>query len=262
MLAQPKDQAFLIHFDREVELMTDLTASKDKLHRGIGELRSASAPAERSQRDDDGQHTAHAGTQLYDAIYLASTEVLQKQQGRKAIVILSDGQDRGSKETLADAVEAAQRADAVIYAIYFKGEEGQRGWGDRDRNGRGGMGGPRIGFPGGGGGYPGGPGGYPGGSRYPRQDREPHVDGKKTLTDIATKTGGRLFEASKKESVEQIYAQIAEELRSQYMVAYTPDKAGSESGFHRVALTTKDKDLKVQTREGFYIPETATAASK
>jgi VWFA-related protein len=261
MLAQPKDQAFLIHFDREVELMSDLTPSKDKLHKGISELQSAGPQEEDRSRDDDGQR-AHRrnGTQLYDAIYLAATEVLQKPQGRKAVIILSDGQDRGSKETLSDAVEAAQRADASVYAIYFKGEEEQRrGWGN-DRGGR--MGGPRIGFPGGGGGYPGGGGGYPGGSRYPREEREPRVDGKKILTEIATKTGGQMFEVTKKENVEAIYAQIAEELRSQYMLAYTPDKSSGEPGYHRVTVAAKDKDMKVQTREGFYISEATTAASK
>ena len=260
VLAQSKDQAFLIHFDKEVELMTDLTSSKDKLHKGISELQSAAPQQEENRREDNGQSAhRHNGTQLYDAIYLAATEILQKPQGRKAVIILSDGQDRGSKETLNDAVEAAQRSDTSIYAIYFKGEEeGHRGFGDR--GGR--MGGPRIGFPGGGGGgYPGSGGGYPGGSRYPREEREPRVDGRKILTEIATKTGGQMFEATKKENVDAIYAQIAEELRSQYMLAYTPDKS-TEAGYHRVTLSTKDKDLKVQTREGFYISEATTAASK
>lgn len=267
MLSQPKDQAFLIHFDREVELMTDLTSSKDKLHKGISEMETAQPQSDqdRSSRGDDdpqGQPRMHhhGGTQLYDAIYLASNEILAKQQGRKAIVILSDGQDRGSKETLADAVEAAQRADTIVYAIYYKGEQEQRSWGNR--GGRGGMGGPRIGFPGGGpGGYPGGGGGYPGGGRRGGEPREARVDGKKILTDIASKTGGQIFEVTKKDKVEDIYAQISEELRSQYILAYTPDKQHADAGYHRVTLTAKDKDMKVQTREGFYIPE-QTSASK
>ena len=62
---------------------------------------------------------AQHGTQLYDAIYLASNELMKKQAGRKAIIILSDGVDRGSKTYLDGAIEAAQRADTMIYCIYF-----------------------------------------------------------------------------------------------------------------------------------------------
>jgi VWFA-related protein len=263
MLKQPKDQAFLIHFDKEVELLQDLTSSRDKLYNALALLETArSDPSDdtRSSGDDQGRsRRRHGGTQLYDAVYLASTEVLKKQEGRKAIVILSDGQDRGSKETLNDAIEYAQRADTTVYAIYFKGEEQRRGFGDRD-GGRGGMGGPRIGFPGGGGGYPGGGGGYPGGRRGGRDPQEPKVDGKKILTEITTKTGGQMFEVSKKESLDQIYSEIAEELRDQMVLAYTPDKSSIESGYHRVTLTAKNKDMKVQAREGFYIPEQTEAA--
>ena len=83
---------------------------------------------------------------------------------------------------------------------------------------------PGGGYPGGrypGGGYPGG--GYPGGGRYPRQ-QENRPNGKKILQRIAEETGGRYFEAKKKDSVDDIYAQIAEELRTQFMLGYTPPK--------------------------------------
>jgi VWFA-related protein len=266
MLKQPKDQAFLIHFDKEVELLQDLTSSRDKLYNALSLLETARSDSTddstRSSGGDGGQsRRRHGGTQLYDAVYLACTEVLKKQQGRKAIIILSDGQDRGSKETLNDAIEYAQRADTTVYAIYFKGEEQQRrGFGDRDGS-RGGMGGPRIGFPGGGGGYPGGGGGYPGGGRRGGRDPEgPKVDGKKILTEIATKTGGQMFEVSKKETIDQIYSEIAEELRDQMVLAYTPDTSSIESGYHRITLTAKNKEMKVQAREGFYIPEPTEAA--
>ena len=65
----------------------------------------------------------HGGTELYDAIYLASNELMKKQPGRKAVIILSDGVDRGSKTTLESAIEAAQRSETIVYSIYFKGHE-------------------------------------------------------------------------------------------------------------------------------------------
>jgi hypothetical protein len=69
-----------------------------------------------------------------------------------------------------------------------------------------------------------------------------------------------MFEGTKKESVDEIYTQIAEELRTQLVLAYTPDKTSADAGYHRVTLTAKNKDYKVQTREGYYIQGQTTAA--
>ena len=61
-----------------------------------------------------------------------------------------------------------------------------------------------------------------------------------------------MFEASKKETAAQIYSTIAEELRSQYVLGYTPDKANDDTGYHKILLTPKKKELVVQTRDGYY----------
>jgi VWFA-related protein len=259
MLTVDKDKAFVIHFDSEVELLEDLTASRDKLKAAVDLIGTASPHMDNDSSDSGGSGSRHmrgGGTQLYDAIYLASDELMKKQPGRKALILLTDGVDRGSKETLNTAIEAAQRADTEIYSIYFKGEK------DHDNSGGGnngpGNGGRRGGgFPGGGGGYPGG-GGWPGGGGGrggggQRPSSEPHVDGKKILAQISGETGGRFFEVTKKETVDQIYASIEEELRSQYMLGYTPDKTnGGGPGYHKILLTTNKKDVTVQTRAGYY----------
>ena len=137
MLVQPKDKAFLIHFDREVELLQDLTSSREKLQAAL-ELLKTPSDRERSNDPNDpsnspsgsGSGSHHGGgTQLYDAVFLASNELMKKQQGRKAFIILSDGVDRGSKTYLESAIESAQRADTVVYSIYFADshrDEGQR----------------------------------------------------------------------------------------------------------------------------------------
>ena len=197
------------------------------------------------------------GTQLYDAIFLASDELMKPQDGRKALVVFSDGVDRGSKDTLNDAVDAADRANVAVYTIYFKGEQ-ERSLGngfpeDRRRgNGSGYPGGRGGGYPGGG--YPGGGGGYPGGGGRRGGTREQGVDGKKIMEKIATRTGGRYFEAKKKDNLEDIYNQIAEELRGQYLLTYTPDVVDNEGGFHKIALKASKDDLQVVTREGYYAP--------
>lgn len=159
---------------------------------------------------------------------------MKKQKGRKAIIVLSDGVDRGSKESLESAIETAQRADTIVYSILFADEEAYSEFG-----------GP-------GGGYGGGPyGGGPYGRRRQQPFPEERPDGKKILMQISTETGGRLFEVSKKHPVDAIYREIEEELRSQYSIGYAPDSS-SGLGYHKIHVTTKQKDYVVQAREGYY----------
>ena len=255
MLTQQKDKAFLLHFDHEVELLQDLTHSREKLQSALDLLKTGDDDRSRSNdpnNDDSRSGRRHGGTELYDAVYLASNELMKKQTGRKAVIILSDGVDRGSKTSLESAIESAQRSETIVYSIYFKGHEEHD---HRDGGGNPGRGG---GYPGGGypgGGYPGGGGGYPGGGRRgggQRTPSEPHVDGKKILERLSKETGGRFFEVSKKQLVGDIYTNIADELRMQYSLGFTPDKDAAGEGYHRVLLQVKKKDMEVQTRAGYY----------
>ena len=243
-----QDQAFLIHFDREVELLQDFTATRDKLHHEIEDM----GPTSRSSDDSQGPEVSgderernrggRGGTTLYDAIFLASDELMKPKDGRKALVLFSDGVDRGSKESMSEALDAAERANVSIYTIYFKGEQERDSSGFPGGGRRGG-----IGFPGGGGGgYPGGGGG--------RREEKPQVDGKKIMDKIATQTGGRFFDTKKKQDLEEIYGIIADELHGQYLLTYTPDKVDNDGGYHKIELKAKNADLSVQTREGYYAP--------
>ena len=262
-----KDEGFLIHFDREVELLQDFTNSRDKLHHELDDMgptraqQNTNSQGPETTGDDRGggqQRSGRGGggTQLYDAIYLASDDLMKPKDGRKALVVFSDGEDRGSKETLNDAVDAADRANVAIYTIYFKGEQENNGFNGFPGGRHGGGGG----YPGGGGGYPGGGGGYPGGGggRRGGGQSEPGVDGKKIMERIATRTGGRYFEAKKKDNLDEIYGQIAEELRGQYLLTYTPDLVDKDGGFHKIALKASKDDLTVSTREGYYAPTDAS----
>jgi VWFA-related protein len=267
MLASDKDRAFVIQFAHQTELLQDLTASKPKLQAALKDLEADTSSGgdsnDTDSTDSSQRRSARGGTTLYDAVFLASDELMAKQQGRKALVLLTDGVDRGSKESLTSAIEAAQRADTILYAIYFKGEQPRS---QGNRSGYPGGGGRRsggIGFPGGGG-YPGGGGGYPGGGGgggrnggggYPGGGRggETRVDGKKILERMTSETGGRVFEVSKKQTVAEIYKQIAEELRAQYRLGFTPDKETASDGYHQIELTApKGKNLFIQTRDGYY----------
>ena len=249
-MLRPKDEAFVIHFDHEAELLQDLTSSKEKLQAALDKLESPERPAlargggaggsGRSAGGGwpgpggggGGRGRGHggggAGTVLYDAAYLASDELIKPQKGRKALLVLTDGVDRGSKETLDAAMEAAQRADTVVYSILFKDDEAY--------NNGGGFGGT-------------GRMGHGGGRRYPQESRP---DGKKIMERICQETGGRLFEVSKKQTTDKIYGELQDELRNQYSLGYTPAKNNEATGYRKIAVTTKQKDLKVQARNGYY----------
>lgn len=273
MLTGKQDQAFVIQFAVSVELLQDTTGSKPKLQAALKELeipalgrggQAGGGPGGGGAGGNDPNDSndpnakrrrawAGVGTTLYDAVFLASDELMVKQKGRKALVVLTDGEDHGSKERLTDAIEKAQRSDTMIYAIYFKGEQPRQERGG-DRGGGGGSGRRGgIGFPGGGGGYPGGGGrrgGGPGGGRP-----EDRVDGKKVLERMTGETGGRMFEVSKKQTFADIFGEIGKELRGQYRLGYTPDSDGAAEGYHKIDLAFTSADKKkftIQTRDGYY----------
>ena len=188
------------------------------------------------------------GTQLYDAIYLASDELMKPKDGRKALVVFSDGVDRGSKETLNDAIDAADHAGVQVFTIYFKGEE--------ERSGNG--------FPGGG---HQGVAAIPAAAATPaaeglarRRRRRHHpggttrrsVDGKKIMQRDCLAHRRMFFEAKKKDNLDDIYGLVAGALRQQYLLTYTPDKVETEGDFHKIVLKTDKPDLTVITREGYY----------
>ena len=273
LLREWKDKAFVVHFDSEVELLQDLTSKRPKLEAALQKLETPSPRQSQTSTDPSTQGSPHwGGTLLYDAVFLASDEIMSKQEGRKALIILSDGVDQGSKVSLTRAIEAAQRSDTLVYTILFTDPQAYNNMaGGHPGGGHGGVGFPGGGYPGGGypgggrsgGGYPGG--GYPGGG-YPGggnpgggggggrggRSQGGHADGKQVMERLAQQTGGRFYEVSKKESIEQIYTSIGEELRNQYSLGFTPDRAEADSGYHKILVTTTQKDMTVQARDGYY----------
>lgn len=267
VLREDRDKAFVIHFDREVELLQDLTSSRPKLEEALTEL-TVDKPTYQSRQGGGGgggypgggtgwpgstgggvgwpggggdrhggggypggQQSGHhgGGTSMYDAILLAADDVLRKPKGRKAMILMTDGVDNNSKVSLADSIEAAQKSDTLVYSILFS---------DATAYGGGMAPIPMGGRHGGGMGRPGGSSDSP-------------EDGKRVLQRLSKETGGGFFEVSKKHPLDETFARIQEELRSQYSLAFSPDSNDSDN-YHRVELTTVKSDLKVQTREGYY----------
>ena len=168
LLRQDKDSAFACDsksFDHEVELLQDFTPSRPQLQAALQKLSTPQFDGGSSSGGGSnggsgggngggggggrGRSGHGGGTLLYDAIFLASDELMSKQQGRKALIILSDGVDHGSKETMAESIATAQRSDTIIYSILFADEDLQKlrrtpgGFGMGGRGG--GMGGGRGG---------------------------------------------------------------------------------------------------------------------
>ena len=231
VLREDKDQAFLIHFDREVELLQDLTSSRQLLEKALEALDSA-PPRDppRPGQGGRGRGGVRGGTSLYDAILLAGDELMRKQTGRKALILLTDGVDMGSKVPIDEAIDSAQRADTFLYSIRFYDPQANGGFAPRRGGGRrGGMG------------------------RFPFQRGGMNrLDGKKILQRLSEETGGGYFEVSAKHPLDAIYAQIEEELRSQYSIGYTSSKPATGVEFRKIKLAVKKKGLVVQTREGYY----------
>jgi VWFA-related protein len=115
VLREEMDRTFVVHFDFRPEVLQNITTSKVKLEKSLERLTMPFA----SQRG--------GGTTLYDAVYLCSNLITKKQTGRKAFILLTDGDDHGSRVTVEQSIEAAQRADTLLYSILFADERFSRG---------------------------------------------------------------------------------------------------------------------------------------
>jgi VWFA-related protein len=200
VLREKKDQVFVMQFDLSVMLRQELTSSLSKLNDALAFV---DTPSMNDLRNQTG-----GGTVLYDAVVKASKDVMKDRPGRKGLIVLTDGVDFGSEFSIADAVEAAQRSDTLIYSILFS-----------DEGAYGPFGGP---------------------------------DGKGVLVRMSKETGGGFFEVSKHQSLDQIFALLEQELRSQYNIGYVSSEPVVISEFRKIQLTTRQKGLVVQARNRYW----------
>ena len=127
-----KDIAFLISFDTNVDLLQDYTSDPGELRRAMRKARIGGGEVDMAGVGGNPVPTLgpRGGTNLYDAVYLASREQLAQETGRKAMILLTDGGENGSKVRLADAIEAAQKADVICYVLLVEDRQlyFQQGW--------------------------------------------------------------------------------------------------------------------------------------
>jgi VWFA-related protein len=115
-----KDEAFVIDFNIDAELAQDFTRDVHRLQNALNKVRINSGVTMPTLPGAGGGPVPTAnspGTVLYDAVYLSAHDMLAKEVGRKAMILLTDGEDEGSRLKIRDAIEAAQKADAIVYVL-------------------------------------------------------------------------------------------------------------------------------------------------
>ena len=210
----PKDEAFLISFDINVDLLADYTNSSREIKRALDKAQINTGAGTGSVTGN----STPKGTVLFDAVYLAAHDKLRQEAGRKVLVLLTDGGDQGSQETLKTATEAAQKSNAIIYVILIA---------DRAFTGYGSFG----------------------------------NSGARDMDQLARDTGGRLINVGHDSGrLEDAFQQISDELRTQYVLSYTPKDLDFNGKFRNINLECS-KGLKIDARKGYYaIPEGQASA--
>jgi len=250
---RPDDKVMVVSFNDDIKVLSEFTTDRGKLNKAI----------QRSKTDD--------GTRLYDAVDMVINQKLNRVDGRKAIVLFTDGVDTTSRRANYQSnVMDAQELDALIYPVQYDTS--------RDMNGGGGGGGGNypVGRPGdvldqilggifgggrrrggmrrGGGG--GGGGGYPGGGTI----RNDYELGDQYLRELADSTGGREYSADTLQNMTAAFANVAEELRRQYSIGYYPKRPPQAGQRRQIKVRARQPNLAVRSRDSYIFNPSGTAA--
>jgi VWFA-related protein len=204
-----KDEAFLMMFGEESELLQDYTNSVRLLNDGLSRLH-LSVPVGGLGPGPVPTMGQPRGTVLYDAIYLAASEKLRTEVGRKVIVVITDGVDEGSKLQISEAVAAAQKSDAVVYSIEYVDHGFYGAFGGFGNSGDG------------------------------------------ALHQMSDPTGGHVYRVDRSHSLDDVFRELQEEMRTQYAIGYTPLNSAKDGSYRKLDVKASNKDFKVAARKGYY----------
>jgi VWFA-related protein len=209
-----KDEAYVIDFNIDAELVQDYTNDVHRLQAALNKVKINAGYTTGPLPGAGGGPIPTApgmtrGTVLFDAVYLSAHDMLAREIGRKAMILLTDGQDEGSQLKLKDAIEAAQKADAIVYVLLCA-----------DR-----------------GSY------YSAGMAY---------NGESDMRKLTEATGGRVINVGNKfDKLREAFDQVAAELRSQYNLGYTPTNMKLDGSYRKLEIKNKE-NYKIQARAGYY----------
>jgi Ca-activated chloride channel homolog len=226
---RPEDRLMVISFDDSIDVLSEPTNDVEKLVKAIKRTRTG------------------GGTRLYDAVDQVINKHLKRIAGRKAVVLFTDGVDTTSRRaTYESTVRQAEELDALIYPVSYNTD-----------NGLGSMGGPQqIPLPGGRGGisiglpFPRIPGTTGGG----RGGTSPSGDYRRAaayLSELAQKTGGRVYNGDSVVGLSQAFAWVAEELRRQYSLGYYPNPRAQEGQRRQIKVRVNQPNLVVSARDSY-----------
>jgi len=211
---QKKDEAFLLSFDVNVDLLQDFTSDPRRLSRAMSkaEINTAGGNGAAGIPGAGGGTIptigAPKGTLLYDAVYLAANQKMSQETGRKAMILLTDGEDEGSRVKINEAIAAAQKSNVIVYTILIA-----------DR-------------------------GFYGGFGY---------SGYSAMRKLTEETGGRLIDVgSNGKKLEAAFQQIEDELRTEYVATYTSTNTKLDGGFRKLSVECRGDGMKVQVRKGYF----------
>jgi Ca-activated chloride channel family protein len=205
----PEDKISIVDFHTNVELLQDWTAKSEDVRHAI------------SWRFKPGMVRTEAGrseygaTSLYDALYLMADEQLKKVEGRKAIILLTDGDDTSSKITYEQALASIIRSNAVVYVV------------SKARSLM---------------------------SRAPKFYQARFERAEFLMTDLARRTGGQLFSPMKDQDLKDVYARVANELKGQYIITYVSSNESRNGQLRRVKVYLTRPGYVPRTRDSYYAP--------
>jgi len=207
----PGDEIFLIRFSSDAELAQDFTDDRGRILRAIDRL------------------NPRGSTALYDAILMGLQLVAEGKHNRRALMLVTDGNDTSSSVDLATTLNLARESEVIIYALGIgHGERGSFGHGGHGR-----------------------------GVIFGRQSRD-EVD-MKALRQLAEATGGEAFHlenahAGGRDLVDEAAAQVAAELKRQYLLGYYPSNTRKDGAFRQIKVEVADKSLRARAKRGYYAP--------
>ena len=200
----PGDEIFLVRFSDDADLIQDFTDDRRRILRAVERLEP------------------RGSTALYDAILMGLQKVSEGRHRKRALLLLTDGNDTASSARLEDALASARKAEVIVYALGI-------GHGERGSFGHGGFGGHRD-----------------------------TVD-MKVLRAFADATGGNAYFLENahergRDRIDEAAAEVAAELKQQYTLGYYPTNKRRDGAFRQIKVELNDRSLRVRTKRGYYAP--------
>jgi Ca-activated chloride channel homolog len=208
--SNPQDQVFLVGFNDEVELLQDFTSDIDEITDALDNT------------------VVTGGTAAYDAIYLGVQKAHSGSKPKKALVVITDGEDRDSYYKLDELLAKVQESDVQVFCVGFLNAVGDKGL-------------------------------------FGRWSKSVPEKAREALQKIADETGGKAFFPDKLTDIHTVVAEIASELRSQYSIGYFSSNSARDGSFRRVKIEipgSNPANTHVRYRRGYYAAKSAQAEAK